>query len=732
LGKFLRNQIPGIHMASMNFPQANVTAIRSIVSFLLTIAAQCSMRANAGDVTPSPPGKSPAHEASKGLSPDPLYNAASEQPAVQTPSNPALWIYGHAQLEAWKIDQIVKEGFMVHKRIGYTRNYVKVQQVMHFRHAWPSVLERKFKLRALGEVTVKDGKSVLFKGTCYNEPTQVSLPDKPLGFVEIALVGGTAGEPVAISIPDGPLHSGEGWEWSVDGTIWAPADTFPSDRTGLPPHLQREPVMVVRPKSVSGDVYDFGYPLAGRPVFRAEGTPAIFPGETAEEALAPIDSSDVNYKLERRSDGLWTFPYTTGLRFLRIQGEKVSDVAVEASFHPVCYRGAFACSDEKLTRMWLHGAYTLRLCMDRMVLDGIKRDRMPWIGDLAAVLSADAYAFADQEIIRQTFTALGHPVKGAVNGIADYSLWLVIGHAIYQRYFDDMPYLRRELPCLNRFMEELAKHNDAEGMLHPEGSVFIDWGYGNAKVRFSSAMQIMWYWAQVSMAEMNTKAGETAKAQRWQKSAEALARVVQAKVWLATAGSMTDCLEVQGAKTPYPDFLAVLSGFAKPEQMQPILKYLTKYPSRGTPFMKAYELQAITELGNPDLTISRIREYWGGMMNAGAVTFWENYREDEKNHTAMYGRPFARSLCHGWSCGPTSLLPQAILGVKPISDGWREFTLAPHLGDLAWAKATIPTPKGAIEISSKPHSSTVVIPKGLTLIAGGKRFEGPQVVAIQD
>ena len=38
---------------------------------------------------------------------------------------------------------------------------------------------------------------------------------------------------------------------------------------------------------------------------------------------------------------------------------------------------------------------------------GIKRDRLPWMGDLAISLMANAYTFRDEECVRGTLTVLG-------------------------------------------------------------------------------------------------------------------------------------------------------------------------------------------------------------------------------------------------------------------------------------------------------------------------------------
>ena len=82
-------------------------------------------------------------------------------------------------------------------------------------------------------------------------------------------------------------------------------------------------------------------------------------------------------------------------------------------------------------------AYTLRLCMHDFILDGIKRDRLPWAGDLAVSLVANAYSFADGSIVARSLSVLGRAgiEKADINGIVDYSLWWVVCHDLYQLYF---------------------------------------------------------------------------------------------------------------------------------------------------------------------------------------------------------------------------------------------------------------------------------------------------------
>jgi len=52
-----------------------------------------------------------------------------------------------------------------------------------------------------------------------------------------------------------------------------------------------------------------------------------------------------------------------------------------------------------------------------------------------------------------------------------------------------------------------------------------------------------------------------------------------------------------------------------------------------------------------------IRSYWGGMVEAGADTFWEVY--DPRNALlSPYDNVLMNSYCHAWSCTPTYLVRQ--------------------------------------------------------------------------
>ena len=212
-------------------------------------------------------------------------------------------------------------------------------------------------------------------------------------------------------------------------------------------------------------------------------------------------------------------------------------MTVEAAVRPAPRRGAFACSDETLTRIWATSAYTLRMCMQGLMIDGIKRDRMPWAGDQALSTLCNAYTFADGAIVRDSLTALGRPRHGYLNGISDYSLWWLINHGLYQRYFGDAEYLRSQAAEIDGFVRQLAVHATADGVFRPPtdpdgfapapGSVFIDWGVSVAPGKDYTALQMLWFWALNSAGEL-LAAADTPEAHRWTDLAERVRQTLHA------------------------------------------------------------------------------------------------------------------------------------------------------------------------------------------------------------
>ena len=515
----------------------------------------------------------------------------------------------------------------------------------------------------------------------------------------------------------------------VPGGDWTPPRAVPGDAS-TPPHRVPEPVVTVRPRLRDG-LWTLDAPVLGRPIFRASSPPVVSSGESVPEADAAAQDQETRHDVRRLPDGRWTTEHALGFRFLRIDAHDVEDVAVEAYEHPVERAGSFACSDETLTRIWRTSAATLRTCMHGLMLDGIKRDRMPWIGDQALNTLANGYAFGDAGIVQDSLVALGRPRSGYVNGIADYSLWWLIATGFLARSFDADAYLLAEAEHIHAFTADLARHAGDDGLLRPAGTdddfqlVFLDWGVDVDPTRDPTALQLLWHWALTSAAHVLGTARHPG-ADRWDALAATVRETLQ-RVGRTPDGGWRTYADGRSEPSAYPAFLAVLAGLSGPDDLA-VRGLLERTERAGTPFMTGFFLRALIELGDRDGAVRRIRSLWGGMLENDARTFWEEFADGDRSPYAMYGRPFGKSLCHAWSSGPAALLPDAVLGLRPLADGWRRFVVEPHLGDLEWAEARVPAPDGDIVVAVRDGVLTVEVPPGTVLTTADGEHAGPAIV----
>ena len=66
------------------------------------------------------------------------------------------------------------------------------------------------------------------------------------------------------------------------------------------------------------------------------------------------------------------------------------------------YVGSFRSDDERLNRIWEVGAYTVHLNMQDYLWDGIKRDRLVWLGDMHPEVRTINAVFGHNPVVAQS------------------------------------------------------------------------------------------------------------------------------------------------------------------------------------------------------------------------------------------------------------------------------------------------------------------------------------------
>ena len=66
-------------------------------------------------------------------------------------------------------------------------------------------------------------------------------------------------------------------------------------------------------------------------------------------------------------------------------------------------------------------------------------------------------------------------------------------------------------------------------------------------------------------------------------------------------------------------------------------------------------MMALLRSGLREEAVTHLKEYWGGMLDAGADTFWECW-DGEDPDRSPYGGSIVNSYCHAWSCTPAYII----------------------------------------------------------------------------
>lgn len=422
----------------------------------------------------------------------------------------------------------------------------------------------------------------------------------------------------------------------------------------------------------------------------------------------------------------------TGFRFVRIDlltpnvSVLINTVKAVMIFRDVPYLGSFSCDDDLLNQIWNVGAYTVHLNMQQYIWDGIKRDRLVWIGDLHPEIATIQAVFGDQKIIRDSldFVVSETPPGQWMNNIPSYSMWWIIIQHDYFMQFGNREYLQKQIPYMKNICQMLSMHIDEQGKDSTPPMRFVDWPTKENASATDVGLQALHTLANRYAMEIFTMFGETEMAQRCQEDA------LRLQSW-----------NVHLADAKQANALAVIAGLMDPHKTNE--ESLSRGGAEGlSAFMGYYILLARAQAGDVAGALDTIRQYWGGMLKLGATTFWEDFdirwlenaapidrlpKEHEIDVHGTYGKHcymgFRHSLCHGWASGPTSWMTRYILGVEIMEPGCRKIRISPNLCGLKWVRGTYPTPEGVMEIEHRAQENgsikTVIhAPKGIEVIYG--------------
>ena len=540
--------------------------------------------------------------------------------------------------------------------------------------------------------------------------------------------------PPAVFVQGRTIHSDASWSVGPrPGAPTAGAAHWNFGAPDSPPSRYRLSTREIRPVTVTrGDgtvLVDFGRETTGFVTLKnlsGTGRVTLTYGESREEALSEQGAETLDRFTLADHRGDFTATTSRAMRYVNIRvdpGLRFGDVTLQYEYLPVAHRGSFRSSDDELNRIWDVAQRTLELNTREFFIDGVKRDHWVWSGDAVQAYLMNYYTFFDSDTVKRTTWALrgGDPVDMHINTILDYSLYWFIGIRDYYQYTGDADFVKSVYPRMVSLMDFVLARRDGNGMLEglPGDWVFVDWA-DMPKDGELTVIQLLFARSLEAMADCAALARDDAKAATYRRLAADLKTKIMAAFW-----DPRRQVFIHGRKdgkpnplvTRHPNMFALMFGYLDDAQAAAVRRNVLasdKVARITTPYMRFYELAALAESGQQRDVTGQIKDYWGGMLRAGATCFWEQYDPKVQGAAryAMYGKPFGMSLCHAWGASPLYLLGKYYLGVRPTQPGYAAYVVEPDLGGLEWITGKVPTPHGDIAV----HADATTI--RVTAVAG--------------
>ncbi|MFF2478005.1 alpha-L-rhamnosidase C-terminal domain-containing protein [Streptomyces sp. NPDC058066] len=426
---------------------------------------------------------------------------------------------------------------------------------------------------------------------------------------------------------------------------------------------------------------------------------------------------------------------------------------------PESYRGWFLCSDEELNRYWYGASYTNELVVDtfreddvdprgafsasldgKLVLhDGAKRDRDPYVGDVAVAgrtlyLTHDDAAEAARNVLADLAEhqrADGWIPPASINQytlpLFDYPLWWVTCSWDYVLYTGDKDYAERYYPQLVKVLDTWYPSVTDDAGLLSKGLNGTS-GYGDyaflgrtGRITYYNANYVQ---ALKDAARLAEHVGHDADAGRWRERADKVAQAVNTHLWDEAAGAYLDSATGAVRHAQDGNAIAITSGVAGAERAASALAHLdtTTKLRYGNAFMdndtlfggasqRVYaftsypEFVARFESGLADSAIDQIKRTYGWMdSHDPGITHWEGIGPNGSLYEGAY-----TSMAHGWSTGVLPALTHQLLGAKPTSPGYAAWEVRPFTGSVRWARGELPTPHGPLGVEWEREGDTFTL-----------------------
>ncbi len=375
---------------------------------------------------------------------------------------------------------------------------------------------------------------------------------------------------------------------------------------------------------------------------------------------------------------------------------------------------AFHCSDEMLNRIWDLCKYSIKATTFAGVYVDGDRERISYEADAYLNQLGQYYTDGGVQMARDTFDRLmAHPTwptEWAPHMIfMAYADWMETGDTnwLAQRYAE----LKAKLQMDRVGADGLLTSSDAK----IKWGDLVDWPAGERDgfvfTHVNTVENAFHLRALALMAELARALHQNADAAKYSADEQAARDSFQEKLFAPARGLYRDG-EGTDHTSLHANLFPLAFGLVPANDRAPVAQWLADRGMACSVYAAQYLLEGLFENDEATKALALITapddRSWRHMVESGTTITWEAWDQRYKPN---------QDWTHAWGAAPANLLPRFVLGVQPLTPGWKRAQIRPHPGSLKSAEGKIPTPLGPVLVRWKNGGTfklSVTLPPGMS------------------
>lgn len=369
----------------------------------------------------------------------------------------------------------------------------------------------------------------------------------------------------------------------------------------------------------------------------------------------------------------------------------------------------FTCSDERLNNVWEFCKHTIKAttCFG-VYVDG-DRERLPYAGDAWVNQLSHFCLDTNYEVASNTIewfcekgTSWCYEFQMIVPQLA-WHYYLYSGDKELLRKYYDL-FKTMTLADLTRSDGMLVTGNRLEkhpliDIIRPRNGWFddvIDWpinmrdGYEIGSI--NTTANSFHFSALRVVANIAECLGENGDAAMFRDKSRIVSRRMREVLMNRVSGLFVDS-EGSLHSSIHANMMPLAHGAVKPQEAKEMIEFLESKGMACSVWGAQFLLEALCLGGKSELALKLLtaddERSWLGMLRAGATMTMEAWSDEDKPN---------QDWNHAWATSPTNIISRYFMGVRPLAPGYRKAMINPQPGGLEYAKISVPTIHGPINV----------------------------------